>query len=182
MARDMNVKDPVNARNQSYCADHEDKEGFPPLKASQVERYLQIPFKDGGRDWSGCDCWGLIYLIYQEAGYNLPAYGEIGATELIQVQRQILGDKLKPNWERVGNLEESCGDVVVMTGASRIDGVVRHALVHVGLVVRPGWVIHTEQDRGPMLVAFRGGSKRQEIVSRVKEIYRYVGKHKRKRD
>ena len=30
------------------------------------KRYLQIPYKPLGRDWNGCDCWGLLCLIAKE--------------------------------------------------------------------------------------------------------------------
>lgn len=27
------------------------------------KKYLSIPYKPLGRDWSGCDCWGLLCMI-----------------------------------------------------------------------------------------------------------------------
>jgi cell wall-associated NlpC family hydrolase len=135
----------------------------------------RIPFRDGGRDWDGADCWGLIHLYYREAGIELPTYGDIGATELIRVRSKISSDSGHRNWVRVGTSEEQLGDIVVMTGAMRdTSGALRHAPVHVGMVIKPGWLIHTEEEYGVMVVAFRGGHRRQEISSRVKEIYRYV--------
>ena len=42
------------------------------------ERYLKIPYKDGGRDWTGCDCWGLVRLILaEERGILLPAFDSV---------------------------------------------------------------------------------------------------------
>lgn len=36
-------------------------------------KYLRIPFKEHGRDFDGCDCGGLVNLIYRmELGINLP--------------------------------------------------------------------------------------------------------------
>lgn len=43
------------------------------------ESYLDIPFRDGGRDRAGCDCWGLVRLVWAEQrGRELPAWDAYG--------------------------------------------------------------------------------------------------------
>ena len=38
-----------------------------------INKYIEIPFKPQGRDFSGCDCYGLIYLFYKtEYNKELP--------------------------------------------------------------------------------------------------------------
>ena len=40
-------------------------------------RYISIPFDFDGRDFNGCDCWGLIRMVYlYELGIELPTYKE----------------------------------------------------------------------------------------------------------
>jgi len=40
-----------------------------------IEKYRGLQYVDHGRDMSGVDCWGLIYLIYKnELGIEIPAW------------------------------------------------------------------------------------------------------------
>ncbi len=38
-------------------------------------KYVNIPYKYKGRDFNGCDCWGLVKLIFKkEKGITLPDF------------------------------------------------------------------------------------------------------------
>lgn len=40
-----------------------------------ANRYVGLPYRDQGRDHGGCDCWGLVRLVYAaELGIHLPRY------------------------------------------------------------------------------------------------------------
>lgn len=113
------------------------------------DAYLGIPYRDLGRDRAGCDCWGLVRLVWAEqAGVEVPMYGTVhggggaGAGVEPAVREATSGDLWKP--VRTG--DERCFDAVLMRGAWRDgDGVLHAGLIHVGVVVAPGVLLHVEQ-------------------------------------
>ena len=47
------------------------------MSLAWVERFIGIPYADKGRSRAGCDCWGLMALVYREyLGVELPSYEE----------------------------------------------------------------------------------------------------------
>jgi cell wall-associated NlpC family hydrolase len=138
-------------------------------KRDEWHEFQLVPFLDGGRDWSGVDCWGLIYLVYKEKlGILLPTYGWISAGELLKVYEQIDQDKEAGSWSLVPNGGEM-KYVVVMTGTMRTDGRLRMAPVHVGMVIEKGRLIHIEENSGMVCMPFTNPM----LKNRIKGIYRY---------
>jgi cell wall-associated NlpC family hydrolase len=143
-------------------------------------RFQFIPYRDGGRDYNGIDCWGLIYLVYRDILHiELPTYGGIGASELIAVYRQIKADKVGKDWQEIPVGEEKQFDVVVLAG-TRPNEVGRLGLaeVHVGLVTQPGQIIHTEETTGCVCMNFRDGPRGRAnplVSKRVRTIHRHIG-------
>jgi cell wall-associated NlpC family hydrolase len=103
-----------------------------------IERYVGIPFIDGGRDWNGLDCWGLVRLVLKtECQIDVPSYGEISADDLSAIAREVAGEILKEPWHPTINPQMF--DVAVMH---------RHvAPVHVGIIVaaNPLRMLHVER-------------------------------------
>ena len=100
--------------------------------------YIGIPFVDGGRDRRGCDCWGLVRMVLAEqAGIDLPTYGDISATELLAISRTVRGAiSTDEVWRRVDVPRDL--DVVVMR--QRAD--VERTPYHLGIVWK-GRLLHT---------------------------------------
>lgn len=68
-----------------------------------TEKYIEIPYKDHGRDFDGCDCYGLVRLILKdEFDIELPDYsndyidsedGHVVSTLIDKYQPLIAGIK-----------------------------------------------------------------------------------------
>lgn len=120
-----------------------------------VDAYLRIPFRDGGRDRAGCDCWGIMRLVLAEqAGLELPSFDTvtaagIGGTIAEQAEQ----------WLPVEAGHEQRFDAVVM--ASTIDGI--SSEIHLGIVTRPGFVLHSEERLGPVHIPLRHPAIRHRV-------------------
>lgn len=118
-------------------------------------RYVGVPFVDGGRDMAGLDCWGLVRLIYaDQLGITLPSYGEISARDLLGVARAIEGGQ--EAW-RVSELPDAF-DVVAMRFYSR------SWVGHVGVMVDSKKLIHVEKATAAVVVPLGHPSVRFRIA------------------
>ncbi len=101
--------------------------------------YIGLPFVDGGRDWSGVDCWGLVRLVYaHELAVDLPDYGEIAASDLRALSGIMMaGAWSDPAWRPVERPRDF--DVAVMTFYGK------RAVGHVGVMIGESAVLHIER-------------------------------------
>lgn len=121
--------------------------------AHWAERYMTLRFLDGGRDFPAVDCWGLVRLVLaRECGIDIPSYGDVPASALARIARNMARDSDLPPW-RAFEGEPRMFDGVMMTAnpGARVD---RRACVHAGIVTGPGRMIHIEDGQGVHHVAF----------------------------
>lgn len=103
-----------------------------------VDKYVGIPFKDHGDTFEGCDCYGLVKLIYREEfGLLLPEVGDLytSAYQRYQVDN-TLSAHINYDWCKKVPKEEQYNpfDMLVF----RIAGTDHH----VGLYIREGFMLH----------------------------------------
>lgn len=102
-----------------------------------IEKYVGLPFVDGGRDWAGVDCWGLVRLVLKtECQIEVPSYGEISAEELSAVAHEVASECAKEPWHPVAD-RIMMFDVAVMHR--------RKSPVHVGIMTDQDHVLHIER-------------------------------------
>ena len=98
-------------------------------------RYVGIPHADLGRTLDGCDCWGLVRLVYlDELDIALPGYEHVytSTRERQALDAEIAARAVEPPWREVGDLQP-CD--VILRSAGRF-------ATHVGLVVDRARVLH----------------------------------------
>lgn len=106
-----------------------------------VAGYIGIPYKDKGRDRSGCDCWGLVRLILGEVfGISVPSYAGdyVEASDSSSVTEAVQ-QGLRDGWRKVEGARG--GDLLILRIAGRP--------WHCGLLVTPRLFLHAPaKDRG----------------------------------
>lgn len=129
------------------------------------DKFVGIPFESQGRDYSGCDCWGLVWLWYRDVlGVHLQTFEDVQACKLREVSTLIT--KHKSEWDSVG--APGNNDVVLMR---TMNGDRSRLVAHVGLVVNRNMVLHIEQPYGSRLERIDA----PHVRSRIMEYRRYAG-------
>lgn len=126
--------------------------------------YIGIPFVEHGRDRGGCDCWGLVRLVYAERlGVELPAYS--GDYKDTRDGESISGlcRSERRRWQTVGI--ERPMDVICLR--------VRGLPWHVGLVAEPGRMLHVIRGAAACIEDYT----RPLWARRVEGIYRWLSEN-----
>ena len=106
-------------------------------------KYFRIPFKTHGRDFSGCDCGGLVWLVYKnELGIELPDWREMysgtrmeNSLELSETVSTMLGEN---------GVEVQPEDIRPFDVLSFRIG---NDPIHVGVAVNKRFFLHTMEGR-----------------------------------
>ncbi len=107
-------------------------------------KYINIPFKDLGRNFEGVDCYGLIALIYEkEKDILIPDYTELlyGQDRCdIKTKQDHILESIGISWVKTeGKLKPF--DVLIFN-----KGCTSKIAAHVGLYVSNGKFIHVLED------------------------------------
>ena len=118
---------------------------------SWSDRYIGIPFQDHGRARTGCDCWGLAWLIYRdELGTTLPDYlGYTSAEEQAEVDALFNGAATSPLWHRITGPAAQPFDLALFRRGRLV--------THLGIVVGRNLMIHVEGEDCAKIVNYSAG-------------------------
>lgn len=103
-----------------------------------IHRFLQIPYVEQGRNYSGADCWGIVVLWMREKhNLDLPEYGSVvtkGMQDCFQSEHVKFINKFA---------EGSIACVFTRAAGKEV-------FTHVGIVAHDK-ILHTSITRGPRL-------------------------------
>jgi len=125
--------------------------------------FVGLSYVDNGRSLEGVDCWGLVWLASAAAGHELPSYHDryvLGA-DREELAALIAGEL--PAWDEIAAGHERSMDCVLMREG--------HLARHIGIVTRPGFVLHIERGRSSVIETYRSGLLRHRVIG----FYRYSG-------
>lgn len=139
-----------------------------------AERYVGVPFVDGGRTLAGCDCWGLVRIVLADAaGLELPTYDAISAHDLIRVARQVGRMAGAGPWSTAVPIgQERALDVAVLRVHRTVErgfGANPRMPAHVGVIVAAGMILHAQAGVCSVIQPLAD----QEIGRRILGIYRH---------
>lgn len=128
---------------------------------SWSDKYISppIPFVPCGRDFSGCDCGGLVLLVLREEFgiVALDAEREYEAAHFERMthdKRKVLEqaiDEAMREWVPIEREEAQAGDMATFAP--------KGVPCHVGVVIVPGRMLHMEQEAGQSSLADIHGLK-----------------------
>lgn len=107
----------------------------------QQRKYMRIPFKSQGHSFEGCDCGGLVWLVYkEELGIELPKWFDMYSGTRIEHSLELtetVSTMLGSYCVEVDIKDRKPFDVIAFK--------ICNSPIHVGIVVNKKYFLHTMQ-------------------------------------
>jgi cell wall-associated NlpC family hydrolase len=107
-----------------------------------ADQYVGLPFRKGGRDRTGLDCYGLVRLVLAEqAGVILDRFDYvIDVSEAARVRGYVQG------FRAVARDEAQALDLVIVNEPVLSAGRWVRAPIHIGILAAPGLLLHINKN------------------------------------
>ena len=112
----------------------------------KLSDFVGIPFVNGGRDFKGCDCWGLVMLYYRYfLNQFLPDY-HINASDFDRISRTMHEETELPSsvWDILSEPQPNA-IALMRLGYSR-------DINHAGVILDNGKMLHCYESTGSCIV------------------------------
>lgn len=129
-----------------------------------AKSFIGIPFANKGRDFSGCDCWGLVRLVHaKHASIFLPSYDDdyYSSAEHLEISAIVAKEAASPLWMTVD--QPQALDILWFRRG-------RHD-AHCGLFLAPGIMLHMVEEDCSKIERFDGPAWSTKLTG----IYRWRG-------
>ena len=128
------------------------------------DRYVGVPYRDLGRDHDGCDCYGLVVLVFAELrGVALPSFtGSYRSAADVRATAALIAGERDP-WDEIAAGDEDAFDAVLLREGREVS--------HIGLVTSPGQMLHVARGHAARIERYRHGRLAHRIVG----FYRFRG-------
>lgn len=128
----------------------------------KLDRFVGLPYLDKGRSVEGVDCYGLLCLVYhQTLDIELASHVDRSVTSADRKAiAALIADELD-GWVAIAEGHERAFDAVLIR--------VGRDVMHVGMVVCPGKLLHVESGETSRIEPYRTGKLRHRLAG----FYRY---------
>jgi cell wall-associated NlpC family hydrolase len=131
------------------------------------KKYIGIPFKSGGRDFSGIDCYGLIVLIYKEEK-DISLWDCSNYTVDDCSKDNLMLSNYHRNWDALDEKDLQELDILLFTTNPDLPDIPTHIALYIG----ENKMIHCIQEVSTYICKFKGGPMERFFHS----AYRYKGR------
>lgn len=129
--------------------------------------FVGIPHVRGGRSQDGADCWGIGVLAYRaRANIDLKTFEDVDCEDHTAVLDAAARERSSGLWLPVAGVLRDL-DLVQMWSRVRVGEGFRRLNVHVGFVVAPDRVLHSEAEIDCVCVPLK------DLAPRVAGIWRH---------
>lgn len=138
-----------------------------------AQKYIGLPFAEGGRGPASFDCWGLVaHVLRAERGIEVEPFADIGTYDSPAIAERVAAEIARTVWQPVERADARPFDVAVMWVARRLMGrETARTLSHIGIVAAPNRLLHIERETRAVCVRFSHPS----IAWRLHSFYRHRG-------
>lgn len=132
---------------------------------NKVDQFLGIPFKNRGRDKQGCDCWGLVMLVYESLDKIIPDF-KISCEEPLNIHQAYRNSSSMEDVWRPLRIPR-----IPSVAVFSLDIKNPFACNHLGVAISGRQFLHTMQGKNSCLEKFGHPFWKQRLVG----FYEYIG-------
>ena len=138
---------------------------------SWADRYIGLPFAEGGRGPAAFDCWGLVAAVLRvECSIEVEPFADIKTYDSPAVAARVAAEIARTDWLLVDRAGAQAFDVAIMLVTRRLMGRdTARTLSHIGIVVAPNRLLHIERETRSVCVRFSSPS----VAWRLHSFYRH---------